>query len=534
MQTEALHGHLLPQWQDENGWQSIDPGRHIHATVVFKPVKYQEIVDAVQGGSGLATRIEPLSVDELNQWCAPDPVVVVRFGNYLEGAGLTVHPARAAGLYLDFEGPASAVTKALRCTFAERLVDGRQVYLNREDPQVPAWAVDHVVAIVGLENRSAVRPTHRYPSRNAAPANGGAGFYPEDLKTAYRFPPLTGKGETIGVLEFSNGYNPADLEAFWRAHGITPPSVGFVSVDGTPNDQGVNAVDMECTLDLEWAGALAPEARLVVYEASAGSSDRSFAQSILRALETATVDTVNRPGVLSISYGDAESRFPVRAMQAWDLAVLRAALRGITVLCASGDSGAYGLRGMGQPYPHADAPANVPHILSVGGTTLTLAADLTRKTEVGWSDTNGNGASGGGVSMVFPLPAWQDAASVPMAPNGQPGRGVPDVALVADPDTGYNVVFQGQSTVIGGTSASTPSWAALLTLVNQQRVSAGRGRLGFINPMLYKLGSTAVFHDIVQGNNSIDGITGYSCGPGWDAVTGWGSVNGMALVEHLA
>jgi kumamolisin len=436
---------------------------------------------------------------------------------------------------VDFEGTLADVSRAFRCTFAERLVDGRAVYLNREEPQVPLWAVGHVLAVVGLENRSQARPAHRYPSPVATPANDGQGFFPDDLKAAYAYPAQwTGAGETIGVLEFSNGFNPADLEAFWQRHGIPARPVAFVSVDGTPNDGGSQSVDMECTLDLEWAGAMAPGAALVVYEANAGSDDVAFARSMLKALEAAVGDRVHEPTVLSISYGDAETHFPPKALAAWDLAVQRAAARGITVLVASGDMGAYGVRGLAWPFPHCDAPASLPHVLAVGGTTLTLDAQKRRQTEVGWSDTNNNGASGGGVSLLFDPPPWQQGMGVPLNPAGAAGRGVPDVALVADPDTGYNVVFQGESMVIGGTSAAAPTWAALLACINQARAAAGQGPLGLVSPKLYHIGPVApVFHDITEGNNSVDGIPGYACGPGWDAVTGLGSVDGTALLEAL-
>ena len=524
----VVPGHILESWLTEDGWHTADQQRRIEGVVVLCPAN-PSAIEAAEAGGGR------LELDELNRLTAPDPTVVVRLAEHLRQHGLTVEPPRAGGLYLLFSGPIAAATAAFRCTFASKLVDGRDVYLNREEPQLPEWAVAHVVSILGLENRSQAHPNHRYPTRQAEPANGGQGYFPDAVKTAYHWPTdLDGTGETIGLLEFSNGYNTQDLTAFWQQRGIPAREVAFVSVDGTPNDGGTNAVDMECTLDIEWAGAMATAAKLVVYEASAGSSDKAFGASMLNALETALSDTVNHPTVLSISYGDAESHFPAATLQAWDQAAARLGLGGITVLAASGDSGAYGIRGgPGQPIPHADTPGSVPHILAVGGTTLTVNSSDQRVTETGWSDTNDNGASGGGVSVVFGPPAWQGNADVPANPEGKTGRGLPDVALVADPDTGLNVVFQGQSTDIGGTSASCPMWAGLIALANQARVQAGKARLGFVNPALYHLGGTAVFHDIVQGNNSIGAVQGYSCRPGWDAVTGWGSPDANLVIRAL-
>jgi len=179
-------------------------------------------------------------------------------------------------------------------------------------------------------------------------------------------------------------------------------------------------------------------------------------------------------------------------------------------------------------------PAAVPHVLAVGGTTLTLTAQDQREQETGWTDTNDNGASGGGVSEVFALPAWQADAHVPLNLSGTTGRGVPDVALVANPDTGFNVIFQGASTVVGGTSGASPVWAALVARVNQKRGNGGKPRLGFVTPTLYRLGGTSVFHLITEGNNSMPGVPGYQCGPGWSAVTGWGTPDGELLAATLA
>jgi len=134
------------------------------------------------------------------------------------------------------------------------------------------------------------------------------------------------------------------------------------------------------------------------------------------------------------------------------------------------------------------------------------------------------GATGGGVSQLFRLPAFQQSAKVPKAPDGFVGRGVPDVAGDADPQTGYNVVVDGQSTVIGGTSAVAPLWAGLLALINQ---SLGTN-VGYVNPLLYGAKAEAAFHDITSGNNG-----SYRAGPGWDACTGLGSPNGAALLTAL-
>lgn len=171
-----------------------------------------------------------------------------------------------------------------------------------------------------------------------------------------------------------------------------------------------------------------------------------------------------------------------------------------------------------------DFPAASPYVLGCGGTKLTLSgASIT--SEQAWNDLSSNeGATGGGVSEVFALPSYQQSARVPKAPNSFVGRGVPDVAGDADPETGYNVVVDGQQAVIGGTSAVAPLWAGLLALINQ---SLGMN-VGYVNPLLYQAKTEATFHDITSGSNG-----DYSAGPGWDACTGLGSPDGAALLAAL-
>jgi quinol monooxygenase YgiN len=195
---------------------------------------------------------------------------------------------------------------------------------------------------------------------------------------------------------------------------------------------------------------------------------------------------------------------------------------GITVLVASGDDGSSD--GTTGGTPTVDFPASSPYVVGCGGTKLTLSG-TTISSEQAWNELSSDeGATGGGVSEVFALPTFQDRANVPKAPNGFVGRGVPDVAGDADPETGYNVVVDGEETVIGGTSAVAPLWAGLFALINQ---SLGTN-VGYVNSLLYSATEEATFHDITSGNNGA-----YSAGPGWDACTGLGTPNGSALLAAL-
>ena len=356
-------------------------------------------------------------------------------------------------------------------------------------------------------------------------ANGGQGYFPADIRRLYNIPTnLTGAGQTIGILEFSSGYSLQDATLFWQMHGITPPNVVFVSVDGTRNDGGTSVDDEEASLDLQWAAAIAPGARFVIYEANAGETYPEFEAAMLRTLNYIVNDHLHQPSVLSISYGDGEDSFDAEALQSIADLIQKLDERGVTVCIASGDQGAYGLHNPFGPYArHADAPATSPHAVAVGGTHLYAHGGECAWTYLG--PQNG-GASGGGFSDIFAKPPWQTAV---------PGhaRGVPDLALNADPASGYQIVFQGQSAIVGGTSVACPVFAAIIALANERRATLGRKPLSSLPQYLYTYASKLGFRDIVVGNNTYNGVIGYDAVPGWDAVTGFGSVDATQFIDTL-
>lgn len=359
--------------------------------------------------------------------------------------------------------------------------------------------------------------------------NGGQGYFPQDIKQLYNIPGgLNGQGQTIGILEFSNGYSLRDAQQFWSMHGISSPQVSFVSVDGTQNDRGVSPNDEEATLDLQWAGAIAPGAHIVVYEANGGNTYHQFAQSITRTLQYILNDTQYQPSVLSISYGDGEVSFNASDIQQWASIIAQLDAKGITVCISSGDQGAYGLHDLNGPLTrHADAPATVPEVIAVGGTSLQPDG-----TETAWTynGPQNGGATGGGFSDIFPQPAYQNGVS---GLTGS-GRGVPDVACNADPSTGYQIIFQGQPAVVGGTSVSSPVFAAVIALANQQRVQQGLPPLTGLAKALYTGALQPAYRDMTVGNNSFNGVTGYDAVPGWDACTGFGSFDATELISLLS
>jgi kumamolisin len=211
-------------------------------------------------------------------------------------------------------------------------------------------------------------------------------------------------------------------------------------------------------------------------------------------------------------------------MAALDAACQSAAALGITVTVAAGDNGS--TDGVTGGQNHVDFPASSPHVLACGGTKL-IGSGNTITSEVVWNElTNNEGATGGGVSNVFPLPSWQSGAGVPKPTNSTGGRGVPDVAGDADPSTGYAIRVDGKNMVIGGTSAVAPLWAGLIAVANAQNGKSA----GFIQPAIYSAKGKAGFNDITSGTNYTGTPVGFSARAGWDACTGLGSPVGTKLI----
>ena len=385
---------------------------------------------------------------------------------------------------------------------------------------VPSELSTVIEGIFGLDNRPQAKPhfrIRRKATNQLQPHVQQQSYDPTQVARAYDFPTgVTGSGQSIAILELGGGFSAADLDTFFKNLQLPTPQVTTIGVDGGSNSPGdPSGADGEVELDIEVAGSIAPGAQIGVYFAP--NTDQGF----LDALTTAIHDSSLKPSVISISWGGPENTWTQQSMNAFDSACQDATTLGITVFAASGDNGA--TDGDPDGKLEVDFPASSPHITGCGGTKLVLSGNTIQDEQV-WNElTQKEGATGGGVSQVFPLPAWQQGANVPVSPSGQPGRGVPDVAGDADPTTGYNVLVDGSPAVIGGTSAVAPLWAGLTALINQ---SLGQP-IGFLNPLLYSQG-VAGLHDIVTGGNG-----GYDAQQGWDPCTGLGSPDGARLLADL-
>jgi kumamolisin len=533
---------------------------------------------------------QPISRAELGerQGASPEDIKVVT--DFAQGAGLKVVQTDPARRLVQVSGTVAQLSKA----FSVELALYRSVnegYRGREGPiHLPTAVAGVVEGVFGLDNRRMARRM----------SNGGTAVpvTPPQVAGAYNFPtPANGAaGQTIAILEFSGpttppisnptcGFAQSDIDEFINnlnatsGSNLVSTSVKSVAVDqssaapgnvpgGSSTNFTAGDADIEVNLDIEIVVAVAQKANVVVYFAPITE------QGWVDAITQIVADTTNDPSVLSISWGWAELEVDAdleqpgpwpfewtqQAFNQMTQAFQAAAAIDMTVLVASGDDGSDCSEQDGNA--HVMYPASDPWVISCGGTIINQLAPLSEGT---WNDNQvtaqgaGGGATGGGVSYLEVPVSWQANADVPVSVNSDhhQGRGIPDVAGNASPNSGYDLWLYGKALselvvtsgpgagspfgVVGGTSAVAPLYAALIALIN----GSLNQRVGYLNPTLYGLGTSSVFRDINDGvSNSVswtnpDGSVGgpslgYSSGPGWDACTGWGSIDGNALLSALA
>jgi kumamolisin len=482
------------------------------------------IVDANEFKKPVAER-KLFSRKEYEQLHGADADSITRVEAFARQHKLTVKEKSAARRTVILSGTVAAMNEAFGVELKQYDHPSGQYRGRTGAVQLPPELQGVVEGVFGLDNRPQAKPhfRRRGGAGGIRPAAQGQGesYTPPQVATLYDFPTaVDGSGECIALIELGGGYNPTDLSNFWKQLNLKEtPTVSAVSVgNGSNSPTGdPNGPDGEVMLDIEVAGSIAPAAKIVVYFAD--NTDAGF----LNAITTAVHDSTNNPSIVSISWGGPESSWTQQAMTSMDEAFQSAGAMGVTVCVAAGDDGS--TDGVTDGLNHVDFPASSPNVLACGGTEL-MATGNTITSEVVWNElANNEGATGGGISDVFPLPSYQSAAGVPSSanPSHNAGRGVPDVAGDADPNTGYVTLVDGQPDVIGGTSAVAPLWAGLIAIINE---SLGKPA-GFINPLLYQ-NPKGDFNSITSGNNGA-----YSAGPGWSACTGLGSPIGAQIAAAL-
>ncbi len=498
-----------------------DPAERVQVTIVLKRQSSSVLMDHVARVERGDRRARPMSRDDFAHQFGSRAEHFAAIRKFAATYGLSVRSEHAARRTVVLEGSVAQCNAAFGVDL-QRFDSPSGPYRGRTGAvKLPEELHDIVDAVLGLDNRPQARPHFRHRPASAAPSPGQASatFTPPQLAQLYDFPAGNAQGQTIALVELGGGYRTQDIASYFGALGIAPPPLVAVAVDGASNAPSgdPNGPDGEVELDIEVAGAMAQGASIVVYFAP--NTDAGF----LDAVSSAVHDTTNKPSVVSISWGGAESTWTQQAMSAIDQVLQEAAVLGVTVCVAAGDNGSSD--GVADGAGHVDFPASSSYALACGGTSLRTAAQHIASETV-WNDGVQGGATGGGVSAVFDLPKWQAGLQLHETQGGSSPltrRGVPDVAGDADPGTGYDVRIDGSEAVVGGTSAVAPLWAALIA-----RVNCARGTpVGLLQPLLYT--TAGLFNDITSGNNGM-----YAAAVGWDACTGLGSPKGKAIAAALA
>lgn len=472
---------------------------------------------------------------------------------FAQAEGLAITDTSPDRMMLTASGTVARVENALAVKINDyQRPDGTSFYAPDRDPAVPQSVAPFVDCIVGLTNATAPEsdliniPVQPDSGENAQ-ATGlqpndigvfdGIGINAAEIQNAYGLAltsgdgPLNGSGQTVDLVEMSgfsdndvNGYinynasnpyldtnlNPVTLNAF---------AYGF---DGSPSQ---TTSGYECVEDIEMLLAAADGlSGINVYEENNTGDFVGLLYHILNANDASQV---------SMSFDQDESQMPQTFENSYDIVTEELAIQGQAVFVSAGDFGAYNSRG-GSLNPTVNGLAASPWVTAVGGTSLNLNSGYGYGSEVVWNDQYG--ATGGGFSKLVGIPFEQSLyLSRISSPNAQASttkRNIPDVALDADPSTGYNVYAFGGDFLAGGTSLGTPIWAAFWAIANQFRSQYGDGPLGFANQTLYQLGWTGDqandFHDITSGGNNY-----FSAGPGYDDTTGLGSFNSIPLLTDL-
>jgi kumamolisin len=469
--------------------------------------------------------------------------------SYFESIGLSVVHSGGDRLTLTVEGTPAAIGRAFGTELESGTYQGRSVTFPAASPSLPAWLEPSVTSVTGLSSGFV---TFSLPSglpSSVAPASGGPAQGSSDLITPaiareiYDLSSLYNvsgaaryaTGQKIVLLLWGDGYAPSDLSTFFSndyPSNFPLPTVTPVPVDGAPAPASNAPSDpskapQELTLDMEWAGSMAPGATLDAVYAPDGPADQNYSPTVASMADALNEAVTGIPGVsvISMSFGTPEGASQSLAA-VWDTDLAAATQEGITLLGATGDLGGMtGAACMG--IVSTDYPSDSPDVIAVGGTDPTLARNILGQV-TGLASESAWSGSGGGFSTSIPAPSWQEvgSAAAPISENGH--RGTPDVSAAST----YNYLYyNGVNSVAAGTSFATPLWGGLIAEMDALYGS----RLGFLTPRLYAIGAAQEsdkdpvgLADITSGSTCLG-----DAAKGWDTETGWGSPRALLLYEDL-
>lgn len=569
-ETVTLHGNIHPMARTEFDQGAVEAEMPMERMLLqLEPTASQSAaLDAL-----IEAQHDPHS-PLYHQWLTPaqygarfgaSAQDVSRISAWLVAHGFTIDEIPASNRQIVFSGSATQVAETFHAEMHHYMVKGVHHFANAQDPQIPAALASVVRGVVSLHDFRREAAVHSRVQLNGASSSqlrtamaanpqysSGSTHYlfPADWATIYDLNSLykagtNGAGTSIAIVGRSN-INLSDVAAFRSISGLSAnaPSVLFVSSNPglLPGDQD------ESTLDVEWAGAVAPSASVkFVVGASTYTTDGVdlSAQYI--------VNHVTAP-VMSTSYGSCEASMGAAELAFYNSLWQQAASEGISSFVSSGDSGAagcYGGNSSSASGKGVNGLCSSPYATCVGGTQFNEGSNygqywastngagdssaLSYIPEMVWNESGANGgsglwASGGGISLVYPQPSWQKGVTGTSAANGM--RAVPDVSMSASSHDGYVIAENGNYYIIAGTSAASPAFAGVMALVVQSKNGVGQGNA---NPGLYSLlnASRNPFHATPTGNNSVPGVTGFSAsGAPYNLATGLGSVDGAVLVSQ--
>jgi kumamolisin len=522
----------------------INPAENIAVTVLTKTKGSKFLMDRYN--DRIARGASPLTDAQIEAKFGTDSVASEAVHKFAADHGLSVVDQTKESGRIFLEGPADRMQTAFGTSLQQFEQNGVNFRGRAGTLSVPTEVAPHIKGVLGLDNRplfhtNYVKLNDLPPELQAEPLNFAAGdaanpesagakprtsrARPLDVEEVFKAynadPKLDGEGMTTGFLSLG-GTMPKGWNEFLESKGIDPKTFKTINLAKEAPKSDPKGANGENALDGVIHKLGLKKATTVMIQAP--NDDTGMPNGIDRI--TFPKKGENQITHASISWGQYEPGWTDQALAAMEDAGQRAALKGITITAAAGDDGA----GDGWKGKKAvvDQPAGLKYFTGVGGTQLILNKDGSYGSETVWSR---NGATGGGRSLKTPVPDYQADVKLPVNLTNPKfeGKGVPEVAGNAAPSSGWNTFTDDGMQPIGGTSASAPE-----VVIAAAKISQATGKnTGFWNPLLYRLGKTnpEVYFDVTVGNNTSDGVKGYSAGPGWDATTGWGSINIGKMID---
>ena len=452
---------------------------------------------------------QPYSPEEILNMAGPSDSEYAGTIQQLKEEGFKIVGESKTHLWITVEGDSELFGRVFQAQF-ERNAKGLRKLTTMAQAPVYMSMVD---SVGGLDNQRKARPHYRVQRKSGRTTIGGISL--ATIRTVYGFNSIyasgvNGTGQHIAVATYDD-FNLADVQSAYKQLKLSPMStVDKVPFNGTPTANENSA--METQLDSEFSGMIAPGASVHVFSSATNDDAGEL------AMFTAILDD-NRAKVVNYSWGSCETQVTPQHQADMEKVYQRAVAQGVNIMVASGDSGSDGCQ---DGTTVSDWPASDANVVAVGGTTLNVNGST--GTETAWS------GSGGGISTLYALPAYQSAYGIKNA-----GRSFPDVAFNADPNSGQAVYAHSSGTagwyVIGGTSMAAPQWAGFMALVGNARAAKKLPTLGALSPLIYAATTAqagSIFNDVTSGSNGA-----YSAGAGFDAVTGLGSMKAQALLNYL-